>query len=206
MRQQHRDVPRQLVGFVNDKVWGTLSMTLIVRDELMAQEAALVERAVDRLHYGTVCLNLWTADAYGLCAGAWGAYPGETLDKVASGIGFVGNALLVHNPEKTVVRSPFRHEAQTTMLPDGTTKRPAATIRAIARYVRTPSNANLMKLIWNLMKNKQSPVGSNRARHLPPHGVVLSSKGSTTGIYTDATSFYRATSCAGMVRAGCKIS
>ena len=38
----------------------------------------------------------------------WGAYPGNSLDAVGSGIGIVHNSLLLDHTEKTVVRGPFR--------------------------------------------------------------------------------------------------
>ena len=39
---------------------------------------------------------------------SWGAFPGHTLDDIQSGIGVVHNALLLAEPERSVVRGPFR--------------------------------------------------------------------------------------------------
>jgi hypothetical protein len=38
----------------------------------------------------------------------WGAYPGNTLDAIGSGVGVVHNALLVDAAERSVARGPFR--------------------------------------------------------------------------------------------------
>ena len=38
----------------------------------------------------------------------WGAYPGNTLVDVGSGIGVVHNAYMLEHTQKTIVRGPFR--------------------------------------------------------------------------------------------------
>lgn len=37
----------------------------------------------------------------------WGAFPGETLDNVESGIGIVKNYMMYDHPEKSVLYTPF---------------------------------------------------------------------------------------------------
>ena len=64
--------------------------------------------AVAELRYGTVAINAWTGFAYLTARASWGAFPGHTVDDVQSGIGVVHNALLLENPERSVVRGPFR--------------------------------------------------------------------------------------------------
>ena len=38
----------------------------------------------------------------------WGAYPGNPLTDIGSGIGFVHNSYLFDRPQKSVVYAPFR--------------------------------------------------------------------------------------------------
>jgi hypothetical protein len=66
-----------------------------------------LSRAVDGLRYGVVSVNVWAAAAFVLGSTVWGAYPGSTLQDVQSGIGFVRNALLVDQPQKSVMWAPF---------------------------------------------------------------------------------------------------
>jgi acyl-CoA reductase-like NAD-dependent aldehyde dehydrogenase len=100
----------QAVAFCNDKLWGTLSATIIVhprslKDPLVADA---VERAIDDLRYGSVVVNHWSAVPYGMVSTTWGAYPGHTPEDIQSGTGVVHNTYLLEDVEKSVVRGPFR--------------------------------------------------------------------------------------------------
>jgi len=95
------------VEFVNERVWGTLCAHVVVhprtqRDPLLA---GAVERAVARLRYGTVSVNVWSGYAFGAGTTPWGAYPGASLTDIQSGRGFVHNTRML---EKVVVRHPVR--------------------------------------------------------------------------------------------------
>ena len=85
-------------------------MTLLVHPRSMRdpETALAVERAITDLRFGTISVNLWAAASFVLGSTPWGAYPGNTLDDVQSGIGFVHNTYLFDRVEKTVVRGPFR--------------------------------------------------------------------------------------------------
>jgi aldehyde dehydrogenase (NAD(P)+) len=86
-------------------------------------------------------------------AASWGAYPGHSIDDVQSGIGVVHNALLLENPERTVVRGPFRPSPRsllnrefslTPRPPWFVTNRTAeVTCRALTRFAARPSWAKL---------------------------------------------------------------
>jgi hypothetical protein len=98
------------VDFVNEKVWGTLAVGLIVHPDSLrdAEVAAAVERAVAGLRYGTVSLNHWSAAGYALGVTPWGAFAGSDLFDVQSGVGVVHNTLMFSRVQKTVFRGPFR--------------------------------------------------------------------------------------------------
>ena len=68
----------------------------------------MLDDAVAELRYGTVAVNAWTGVGYLTQRASWGAFAGHTLTDIQSGIGVVHNALLLENPERTVVRGPFR--------------------------------------------------------------------------------------------------
>jgi len=95
------------VEFCNDRLHGTLNATILVDPATQRSIAADVERAVDRLQYGAVGVNLWAAAAFPLGVTPWGAYPGHPPTDIQSGTGFVHNARLVDRPEKSIVRAPF---------------------------------------------------------------------------------------------------
>jgi hypothetical protein len=66
------------------------------------------EQAMERLRYGTIAINAWTAFGYLTPTLTWGGFAGATLADVESGIGVVHNALLLDRVERSVVRGPFR--------------------------------------------------------------------------------------------------
>ncbi|MCH7583897.1 MAG: aldehyde dehydrogenase family protein [Acidobacteria bacterium] len=95
------------VEFCNDRLRGTLNVTLLVDKATLKANQPAVDRAIDDLRYGTVGLNLWAAAGFPLGVTPWGAFPGHTLQDIGSGIGFVHNARLIDRPQKTVVQAPF---------------------------------------------------------------------------------------------------
>jgi len=99
------------VDFCNQSIWGTLSMTLIAHPSLTpagsSESDDPVRKAVSRLRYGSIGVNTWTARCFTIEALPWGAFPGETLEDVASGIGFVRNAYMIDHAEKAVCWTPF---------------------------------------------------------------------------------------------------
>jgi acyl-CoA reductase-like NAD-dependent aldehyde dehydrogenase len=99
----------QAVDFLNETVWGTLSATLVVSERSLANPeiSVAVERAIEKLRYGTVALNGPGTLGFYTMVAPWGGFPGSTLDDIQSGTGRVTNALMLHRPQKTVVRAPF---------------------------------------------------------------------------------------------------
>lgn len=103
------DFVRKATTFCNDVVWGTLSMTLIADPRTMNDPVigAAIEEAIADLRYGSIGVNLWHALSFAFSTTAWGAYPGHSINDIQSGTGFVGNAFLFAQPQKSVVRGPF---------------------------------------------------------------------------------------------------
>ncbi len=107
-----RSVPEFLeraVDLCNEQLWGTLSASLIVHPRTLNDPAnrEAVERAIDRLDYGSVVVNHWSAAPYAMVSPPWGAAPGATPEDIQSGVGFVHNTFLIEDVAKTVVRGPF---------------------------------------------------------------------------------------------------
>lgn len=97
------------VDFANQRLWGTLSATLVVHPRLMRDKgtALAVERAIARLRYGTVAVNAFPGLAFAFGSPPWGAYPGSTLANIQSGRGWVHNTPMLEGIEKTVMRFPL---------------------------------------------------------------------------------------------------
>ena len=135
------------IEFLNSTVWGTLSTTLMVSkdslDDPMTEDA--VARVMADLRYGTVALNVpGTCGIYSMIAPR-GGYPGSDIFDIQSGNGRVANFLMLHRPEKTVVRAPFR------MIPYpflGTAKNLYVFCRKLTAFEAKPSYWMLPGLFW----------------------------------------------------------
>jgi aldehyde dehydrogenase (NAD(P)+) len=97
---------QQAVGFVNERVWGTLAAMLVVhpRTEADPQLFAAVERAISQLRYGAVGVNVWPAQLAAIGSAPWGAHPSSVASDVQSGRGWVHNTALLEEVEKAVIR------------------------------------------------------------------------------------------------------
>jgi acyl-CoA reductase-like NAD-dependent aldehyde dehydrogenase len=89
------------VTLANDYLFGSLSCSIVAPQS----STPAVEQAIANLRYGAVAVNCWSGLCYLALCGTWGAFPGETLDNVQSGIGQVHNAYFIRDIEKTVLRS-----------------------------------------------------------------------------------------------------
>lgn len=96
------------VAFANEVLHGTLGATLLVHPRTVAALGERFERAVARLRYGCVGINVWSGFGFLTPRAPWGGYPGASLADVESGRGTVHNALLFDRALQTVVRGPFR--------------------------------------------------------------------------------------------------
>lgn len=95
------------VRFCNDQLYGTLGATILIHPKTMQQVGPVLEASIDALRYGAVGLNVWCAGAFLLAQAAWGSYPGQSMDDIQSGSGFVHNSIMFEKPQKTVVRGSF---------------------------------------------------------------------------------------------------
>jgi hypothetical protein len=95
------------VRFCHQRVFGSLSVVLLISPAARERHHVHVDRAIAALRYGTVAINHWPAVSFALGNAPWGPYPGHTLEDVGSGIGVVHNPLMFERPLKTVLWGPF---------------------------------------------------------------------------------------------------
>jgi aldehyde dehydrogenase (NAD(P)+) len=100
---------RTSTAFMNDRMWGTLSTTLVVPPKL--EKNATFARALDQsildLRYGTVSINHWPALCYAFGTMPWGGHPSATMKNIQSGLGWVHNTYMLGGVDKSVVRGPL---------------------------------------------------------------------------------------------------
>ncbi|MEO7373033.1 MAG: aldehyde dehydrogenase family protein [Terrimesophilobacter sp.] len=102
------DYLRAAVDLANNDLTGTLGANIIAHPRTMRRLGADFAKALVDLRYGTIAINTWTGLGFLTAGASWGAFPGNTLADVGSGIGVVHNALLLDAPERTIARGPFQ--------------------------------------------------------------------------------------------------
>lgn len=102
------DFLTKAVDFANDRLWGTLSCTVLIDDKTQTQYQREFTKAIAKLRYGAIGVNIWSAMLFYFGSTTWGAYPGNTLQNIGSGIGCVHNTYLFDRPQKSIVSAPFR--------------------------------------------------------------------------------------------------
>lgn len=140
------------VELANERLWGTLNVTLIVHpDSLRDPETrAAVAHAEAALRYGTVSINHWAAVGYALASTPWGSFPGNPPEDIQSGTGWVHNAYLFDRPQKSVIRSPFRAWPKP---PWFVSHRSAGDLaEVLTAFEGTHSPARLPRLMWNALR------------------------------------------------------
>jgi acyl-CoA reductase-like NAD-dependent aldehyde dehydrogenase len=96
------------VEFANDRLWGTLSCTVLIDSKTQKRSATALDNAIAKLKYGAIGINIWSAMLFYFGSTSWGAYPGNSIEDIGSGIGCVHNSYLFDRPQKSIVFAPFR--------------------------------------------------------------------------------------------------
>jgi hypothetical protein len=91
------------VQLANNYLFGSLSCTVVAPNSTTPD----VEQAIADLKYGTIAVNVWSAVGYLATGCTWGAFPGDRLEAVETGIGQIQNCFFIPNVEKSVVRTPM---------------------------------------------------------------------------------------------------
>jgi acyl-CoA reductase-like NAD-dependent aldehyde dehydrogenase len=137
--------------FCTGRIFGTLGVTLVVHPHFRraAGNEARLWRAIERLRYGTVAINHWSALGYAVMSAPWGGYPGGTLAEPGSGIGWVHNTFMLDGIEKTVLDGPLTVWPKPFWFP---TNRAADKIGwQVLRLYQSPSVFKLPRLFWNAL-------------------------------------------------------
>ena len=148
------------VKFANERLWGTLTASIVVHPESMKDSAvaAAVDQAIADLRYGSIVVNQWGAFAHYMTITPWGGYPGGDICDVQSGIGFVNNPLMFDRVQKSVIYAPFAPIADPFL---ANTANGYLYFRQDTRFQFNPSLRNLINLVWKAMtiKKDKTPAG-----------------------------------------------
>lgn len=98
---------KNAVEFCNNTLHGTLSINIIIHPQTIKELGNQFEQYLDDLKYGGIAVNVWSGGNFLLSQATWGAYPGETIYNLRSGIGIVHNSFLFDKPQKTISYGGF---------------------------------------------------------------------------------------------------
>lgn len=153
---------RNAVAFCNERLRGTLGCSILIHPRTIRELGPAFEDAIAALRYGCIAINGWPGVGFSLATASWGAYPGNTLADVGSGIGVVHNAYLFDKPQKTVMRAPFAPfprslgGGERTLLPTPpwfvTHRRAAAVGRKLFAYTAKPSALRMAAAAFAAMR------------------------------------------------------
>ncbi len=140
------------VAFANETLWGNLVATILVHPKSMKDPKieTAVNRAIANLRYGSVVVNHLGVMAYMLTVTSWGAYPGQDIYDIQSGIGTVNNVLMFDHPQKSVVYYPFIQKPDPVL----TTSRNIRDFgKKFVDFQLSPSFMTLTRLLVSAMKS-----------------------------------------------------
>jgi aldehyde dehydrogenase (NAD(P)+) len=153
---------RNAIRFCNEKLYGTLGVTILIHPKTLKQLGTDFESALTDLHYGSIGVNVWNAAAFLLVQATWGAFPGHSSGDIQSGIGFVGNSFLFEQPERTVMRGSFYPFPRTWLHGDPaflpkppwfiTNKTAHTTTRGVARITLDPRFRHLPAILLSALR------------------------------------------------------
>jgi acyl-CoA reductase-like NAD-dependent aldehyde dehydrogenase len=141
---------RAAVDFCNERLHGTLNAGLVVQPRVRRALGGTIERAIEELRYGSVAVNHWPAMSYGLGSTPWGGTPGQPLNDVQSGRGFVHNTWLFDRPQKSVIEGPFRVVPKPAWFVTHTNA--AAVGRELTRLEADRNPMRLPAILWNAFR------------------------------------------------------
>lgn len=144
------DFLQKAVEFVNDRVSGTLVVSIVVHPASLRDQAVrnALNQAIEGLRYGSVAINSWGVLPHYLSSTPWGGYPGHDAYDIQSGIGFVNNPMMFERVVKSVVWAPFQPLADPFLAAPSNNY---LYYRQDTRYQDNPSMLNLLKLVWRAM-------------------------------------------------------
>ena len=133
------DFVGKATDFANDGLWGTLCATFTVPSAFRNSKRGHAElnAAIDRLRYGTVCINQWPGIAFALLTLPWGGHPSGSICDPQSGLGFVHNTFGLRAVEKTVLEGP---------------------LMVVPKPIWTPGHRHAEPIAWNLFNLYHQPT------------------------------------------------
>ncbi|HIG31213.1 MAG TPA: aldehyde dehydrogenase family protein [Verrucomicrobiales bacterium] len=147
------DFLKKATRFANEELWGTLGAGITVHPKFRAntENEQVFQDCLDQLEYGVIAINHWVGIAFAMMGVPWGGHPGSSIEDVKSGIGWVHNAYMLKDIEKSILEGPLTVFPKPIWLPSHQNPEPISW-RLLDLYHRP--------CYWNLFKLLMSAVGT----------------------------------------------
>ena len=144
----NEDFGKKAIDYCNDELWGNLGVSVIIKDHNKKFNKHINNLYIDKLNYGTVAINEWSAIGYIIPQLPWGGFPGNRDNDIQSGQSVVHNSMLFESPLKGVVNTKFRISRLIDPPWFITNKKARRLFRNLTYYQINNSNINFLKLIF----------------------------------------------------------
>ena len=138
---QEDDFVETATEFCNNYLFGSLSGGVVVPSSMKKEG----DDCVAKMKYGSIGVNCWAGENYMLSFGAWGAFPGESLKAVESGIGRVNNWFGLANFQKSVLIAPLTSPSHMSLKSD--LVKEARIVEAVTKLVLKPGVGPVCELL-----------------------------------------------------------
>jgi hypothetical protein len=129
--------------FCNNFLFGSLSGSVTVPPALLS--SGEVQQLIADLKYGGIGVNAWGGSTYGAVTGGWGAFPGESLNNVESGIGRIHNVLFLPHFQKFVLTCPIISPAHNSLKADW--RKEGNLMEAVGKFILHPGFSSLIGIL-----------------------------------------------------------
>ena len=106
--KDEHDYARNVIKYCNDTLWGNLGATVIFKKYKNKKYKHITDLYINKLKYGTVAINEWSAIGFIIPTLPWGGFPGNKDNDIQSGQDFVHNSLFFESAQNGIVYSKFR--------------------------------------------------------------------------------------------------
>ena len=143
------DYSDKVIDYCNNTLWGNLGATVLFKKYKTKKNIPITNKYVDKLQYGTVAINEWSAIGFIIPALPWGGYPGNRDNDIQSGKDFVHNSLFFESVQNGVVYSKFRMSTLIDPLWFVTNKKGKKVFKNLTYFQIDKSIKNFIKLAFS---------------------------------------------------------
>lgn len=148
--EDEEDFANKAILYANEDLWGNLGVSVLLKNHNSKRNKNILSKYVEKLKYGTVAINEWSALGFIIPTMPWGGFPGNKDSDIQSGQGYVHNAFFFESPQKGVLYSKFKLPFVDPVW-FTSNKKGKKIFKNLTYYQLENSKINLIKLIFSAL-------------------------------------------------------